>query len=66
LTIWHGRFGHLGEQNFKLLLHKNLVIGMRAKIDCQFDFCIVCVIGKQCKNPFQEGDLQNFTTLPWN
>jgi len=65
LTIWHERFGHLGEQTLKLFLHKNLDIGMRAKTDYQLDFCIGCVVGKQCKSPFQEL-LQNFTTLLWN
>jgi hypothetical protein len=39
LTIWHERFGgHLGEQNLKLLIQKNIIIGLDPKLDCQFFF----------------------------
>jgi hypothetical protein len=56
LKVWHERFGHLREHNFKLLVQKNLFICMDIRIDQQLDFCIGFVNDKQCKDSFQKGD----------
>jgi hypothetical protein len=38
---------------------------MNVKTDHQLDFCIGCVVGKQCKNPFQKGDPQKTHQSPF-
>jgi hypothetical protein len=65
LTIWNERFGHLSKQNLKLLLQKNIVVGMNAKTNHQLDFCKGCVVGKQCRNPFQKGNPQKNHQSPF-
>jgi hypothetical protein len=48
LTIWHERFGHLGEQNLKLFIQKNLIAGMDPKLDCsKLAFYVGCANGKK-------------------
>ncbi len=47
LTIWHERFDHLREQNLKLLIPKNLIIGSDPKLDRQLAFYVGCANGKQ-------------------
>jgi hypothetical protein len=56
LKVWHEKFSHLGEQNLKFLVQKNLFICMDVKIDQQLDFCIGSINDKQCKDSFQKGD----------
>ncbi len=64
LTIWHERFDHLREQNLKLLIPKNLIIGSDPKLDRQLAFYVGCANGKQCKNPFQKGDPKKIWQSP--
>jgi hypothetical protein len=40
LKLWHEKFGHLGKQNLKFFVQKNLVTHMDVGINQQFDFCV--------------------------
>jgi hypothetical protein len=38
---------------------------MNVKTDHQLDFCKGCVVGKQCRNPFQKGEPQKNHQSPF-
>jgi hypothetical protein len=65
LTIWHEKFGHLRDQNLKLLVQKKLITKMDPKLDCQLAFYVGCANGKRCKNPFQKGDPKKIRQSPF-
>lgn len=49
--LWHSRLGHLSLQNIKLLERYNMLKGI-ADIKGDLDFCEYCIMGKQCRKPF--------------
>jgi transposase InsO family protein len=51
-TIWHERFGHLGEQNLNQLSKKKLVDGLPNLDLVPVQPCGGCLAGKQHKHPF--------------
>ena len=52
-TIWHRRFGHLGEQSLKLLVKNSMVNGLDCDYSQELDFCESCTEGKSHRSPFQ-------------
>ena len=50
--IWHHRFGHLGQNNVKLLHDKELVNGMKCTGGHITQDCEACIQGKMTKKPF--------------
>ena len=63
VTLWHRRFGHLGENNLKNLLKNNLVTGLDFDIHDNLDFCEPCVQGKQHKTAFPKSEAKRATKL---
>jgi hypothetical protein len=51
--MWHGRFGHLNFQALRELGVKKMVEGMPL-IDRVEEFCEVCALGKQHRQPFPQ------------
>ncbi len=50
IEVWHQRFGHLGEQNLKKLVSKEMVTGMEVtETKAKLPFCEPCVKGKLCR-----------------
>jgi hypothetical protein len=47
--IWHERFGHLGEQNLKLLIQKILTTKMDPNLTTNLLFVWVVLIGSNAK-----------------
>ena len=45
--LWHRRYGHLGEQNFKSLVNYQLVRDFDYNVSNNIGFCESCVGGKQ-------------------
>ena len=44
--LWHQRLGHLGEQQLKEMMSKEMVRGMKIPKSAQLIFCEGCVGGK--------------------
>ena len=57
-SIWHRRFGHLGERNLHKLSKENLVNGFDYNVSREIGFCEPCVNGKSHRTPFTEGERQ--------
>jgi hypothetical protein len=64
LKLWHEKFSHLGKQNLKFLVQKNLVTHMDVRINQQLDFGVGFANGKQCKNSFRKGDPKKMLKTP--
>ena len=50
-NIWHKRFGHLGENNLRKLINRDMVLNLECSTK-ELDFCESCAIGKACSLPF--------------
>lgn len=50
-NLWHRRLAHLGSKSLQTLAKHGMVTGIPEKPD-KLDFCDVCVLGKQCREPF--------------
>ena len=50
--LWHQRLGHLGEQQLKEMMSKEMVRGMKIPKSAQLIFCEGCVGGKMKRKPF--------------
>ena len=51
---WHVRLGHLNEASWKMMVTKNLVLGMKLK-ECQhLETCEISVKGKHSQTPFSK------------
>lgn len=48
--LWHLRYGHLNEKGLKLLVQKNMVVGLPKIVS--HGFCEGCVFGKQNRKSF--------------
>ena len=53
LDLWHQRLGHVGEQQLKEMVSKEMVRGVRIPKTSQLLFCEGCVEGKMKHKPFQ-------------
>ena len=51
-TLWHRRFGHLGEKSLHKLKKDGLVRGLNYDVSKEIDFCEACVCGKIHRSPF--------------
>ena len=51
-NVWHGRYGHLGIDNLRLLAKKNLVDGFDFDVTKDLNFCEPCVKGKTHRSSF--------------
>ena len=51
--LWHRRYGHLGEQNLKLLATKNMVDQFDYNAERSIGFCESCVGGKHHRSQFE-------------
>ena len=51
-SIWHRRFGHLGEISLRELAKNNLVSGFDYNLSNDINFCESCVIGKLHRSSF--------------
>jgi len=54
--IWHRRYGHLGEQNLKLIARNNLVEGFDFDHKKDLNFCEPCANGKNQRKQFPKDD----------
>lgn len=52
-NLWHLRYGHLNVNGLKLLVQKDMVIGL-PKIN-ELDLCEGCIYGKQTRKSFPVG-----------
>ena len=59
--IWHRRYGHLGEQNMKVLANNNLVQDFSFDPKKKIFFCEPCAFGKNKRSKFPS-DTKNTTT----
>ena len=53
--LWHQRFGHLSNNNLRLLRDQKLVSGMDFQSVKESDFCEGCAHGKQKRASFPKG-----------
>ena len=51
-VLWHRRLGHLGMANVWKLVSKNMVDGIKDKVNRTIDLCEPCVKGKSTRRPF--------------
>ena len=52
VKLWHQRFCHLGYDNLRKLLNKNMVSGIDCSSSLEKPFCSDCCNGKNHKQPF--------------
>lgn len=52
VDLWHKRLGHMSERGLKILVGKNLILGLKSH---QLNFCEHCIYGKQQKVSFMRG-----------
>lgn len=52
-TRWHARLGHVGIDNMKMMIGKELVTGI-PKLKVEKETCESCMIGKQARQPFPQ------------
>ena len=50
---WHARLGHIGLQSMKLMIRKELVLGI-PKIAVEKETCESCLLGKQTRQAFPQ------------
>ena len=53
LDLWHQRLGHVGEQQLKEMVSKEMARRVRIPMSSQLLFCEGCVEGKMKRKPFQ-------------
>ena len=62
--LWHQRLGHLGEQQLKEIMSKEMVRGMKIPKSAQLIFCEGCVGGKMKRKSFHVvGELRSTRRL---
>jgi len=52
INVWHGRLGHLGEQNIRKL--QSMADGIRVNPKTTIGICEDCQSGRQCRHPNHE------------
>ncbi|KAG7547574.1 Zinc finger CCHC-type superfamily [Arabidopsis suecica] len=52
-TKWHDRLGHIGLENMKKMVRKELVIGIPNMV-FEKETCASCLLGKQARQPFPQ------------
>ena len=55
--LWHQRLGHVGEQQLKEMVSKEMVRGVRIPKTSQLLFCEGCVEGKMKRKPQPVGEI---------
>ena len=60
--LWHGRFGHLNEQNMPKLVREQLANYFDYDITGEVGVCEACIGGKQCKSSFKSSE--TVTSMP--
>ena len=50
-SLWHKRFGHIGQNSLNEIIRKQCVLGLDIKPG-KIGFCDSCVEGKHCRDPF--------------
>ena len=53
--LWHKRYGHLGEQNLKLLVKDKMVTGLDCNMKKAIGICKPCIDGKHHRQKFPKG-----------
>ena len=56
--LWHRRYGHVGEHNFKDLANGKLVEKFDYDSSRDLGFCESCIGGKQHRSPFNSSERQ--------
>lgn len=59
---WHSRLGHVGLSNLKIMINKNLVIGMPS-FGVEKETCAACLRGKQIRRSFPAESLYRATKV---
>ena len=54
--LWHKRFAHLGYDNLRKFVNKDMVSGVKIKIGTEHDVCENCCDGKISRKPFHSVD----------
>lgn len=62
-NLWHKRFGHLGEQNLKLLSRNELVCDFNYDVSKSIEFCEPCAFGKNHRSKFPESRTRSTRVL---
>lgn len=52
-TLWHRRYGHIGNTGLKKLVKYNMVEGIEKFQLIKIDFCEPCIKGKMSRKPFE-------------
>ena len=52
LDLWHKRLGHMSEKGLKILVGKNLLLGLKYY---ELDLCEHCIYGRQLRVSFMRG-----------
>ena len=62
-TLWHRRYGHLGEQNLQKIAREQLVKKFDYDISKRIGFCETCIGGKHLRTPFASSTTQTTEVL---
>lgn len=64
--LWHARLGHISRGKFEDIKRNSLFedVDIIKKIKCNDGLCEACVMGKQCKLPFNERKDKSHITRP--
>ncbi|CAM8944369.1 unnamed protein product [Rhodiola kirilowii] len=52
-TKWHARLGHINVETMKMMINKELAIGM-PNIEVERETCVSCLLGKQTRQSFPQ------------
>lgn len=55
-SIWHARLGHINTEKLKMMVNKELVIGI-TNLTTGEETCVSCLLGKQTRQPFPKTTL---------
>ena len=59
---WHARLGHLNDETMKIMINRNLVVGI-PNITAEKKTCVSCLLGKQTRKPFPQSTSYRATQL---
>lgn len=64
VDLWHQRLGHLGGQQLREMISKEMVRGMKVMKTAELSFCEGCVQGKMKRKPFESvGEIRSTRRL---
>ena len=61
-SMWHVRLGHINTNTLKMMVNKDLVIGM-PNVTITKETCVSCLLGKQTRKPFPQATKHRFVLL---